>query len=82
MVLGSGGLALARATHAGAWHGADTPQSASVWQGSSLRLGAGSWQRNEIALSGGGGGCFGSAGRGGAVAPGAAVAVWTGGGGT
>jgi len=42
MVSGPRGRAFARATHAGAWHGSEGPQSASVVQASPLFFGAGS----------------------------------------
>jgi hypothetical protein len=47
IVSGVGGLLLARATHAFAWHGSETPQSASVVHASSLFRGAGSLQASR-----------------------------------
>lgn len=44
IVSGVGGRLLARATHAFAWQGSDTPQSSSTAHASSLFFGAGSLQ--------------------------------------
>jgi hypothetical protein len=44
IVSGPGGLLFARATHAFAWQGSETPQSASAVHASSLFFGAGSLQ--------------------------------------
>lgn len=91
-VSGVGGRLLSRATHAGAWQGAEGPQSASVRQGSSLTAGVRSWHRNPSGGdpapggSSGGGSLSGGSGRvaragrvgGGAAADGSGGAVATG----
>lgn len=84
IVSGVGGRLLLFATHALAWQGSDTPQSASVAHASSLFFGAGSLQAKRasgLALSLGGGalasvdrvGSDSGAGAGGAIVTSAAV---------